>query len=210
MITQGFQRLHHCNAARKSCDARNAVHDGSGPDATFVRAGPFSAGCIEDQGYLLVRHVIQQIGSPFLQLFDCFHIQSMLAENPGCSAGAQDLKTEFLQPANLWDDGVLVRPGETDEDRSRLRKLVPGSDLAFGKCDRKGIRNPHHFARRFHFGSEDNVDTKESIERKHALFDRGLGRDHFGRHPLLRQRDSHHDFGGNLRQRNIRGLRDKR
>ena len=174
MLSQPLQRLHDSDAAGQGGDARNTVHHGCRTYATFVRPSPLAVGSIEDERNLLVRHVVQQVRSTFLKFLDRLHFQTAFPEDAGCAAGTQDVETHLLQLANLWNDGLLVSSSKADEHRTCLRQLGTGCNLTLRKRNREVVRNPHHFAGRFHFRTENDVDPDESIEREHALFDRGV------------------------------------
>lgn len=97
-----------------------------------------------------------------------------------------------------------------------LMKAVPdrqahaGAELAFGEGALERGVDPHHLARRFHFGAEQNIDIGEPREGEHALLDGHVAAHRLVIEPELGQARPGHHAGSDLRHRHARRLGHER
>ena len=124
------------------------------------------------------------------------------------AARGDQLIAERNELTCCFDRAGLIAVLDADEHASAIRQLDTCGELALDERFAERLAHTHHFAGRFHLGTEDRIDAGEFDKRKDRLLHpdmvecRGLEGE-------ARQRLPGHDPGGDLGHRNADHLGDE-
>src|SRR5262245_7105041 len=187
----------------------DAVGDGEGADASLVRLASLAHGRVDDEIDLLVDDQVDRVGAAFGDLVDRADLDAVPLEKLGGAAGGDQVEAQVLEALGDVDHVALVGVLYAEEDVALGREVVARGDLRLGVGAAEIHVDPHDFAGRLHFGSQDDVDALELAEREDRLLDREvLGLDLL-LEPEIAELLSHHDLGRDLGERHADGLGDE-
>src|SRR6266516_6069735 len=127
-------------------------------DDDFVLSWNFSARSVDDEIDVAVLDAIENVRASLVNFEDLGYLDSSFRKRLGGSAGGNDFKAELHKLPRNRDYRFLVGVLDADEDFSLFRQRWWRGHLRFCVGQAEIDIHAHHFARRFHLGTQRNIE----------------------------------------------------